>query len=121
MKILLFLFMLTTLLYPTYCFADGNKFLADYAPVVSFLDTQQVDQIGLDKAQGMGFCLVLMQGILHVSQLFGVLCPPGASNNSQYARIVVKYLRDHPEKLHERDSLLMFSALAQAFPCKKTN
>jgi len=37
---------------------------------------------------------------------------------SQEVRIFVKWLRDHPERLHESGRVLLTIALEQAFPCK---
>ncbi len=38
----------------------------------------------------------------------------------QKARIMVKWLEGHPERLHERDTYLIVSALVDAFPCSKS-
>jgi hypothetical protein len=32
-------------------------------------------------------------------------------------RVAAKFLQDHPEKLNQRGSKLVFEALTQAFPC----
>jgi hypothetical protein len=45
-------------------------------------------------------------------------CIPSEVNQAQLARILVKWLRDHPERLHEQDFLLTFNALHEAFPCQ---
>ena len=36
----------------------------------------------------------------------------------QFAKIVHKYLSDHPDRLHERAEFLVFDALTSAFPRK---
>ena len=47
------------------------------------------------------------------------VCVPAAGiENDQAARIVVKYLRQHPERLHESGRILLITAIAEAFPCK---
>lgn len=46
-------------------------------------------------------------------------CIPEGATYEQTVRVVLKYLRDHPEKLHERRSTLMLEAIASAFPCPK--
>jgi hypothetical protein len=45
-------------------------------------------------------------------------CIPNEVNQAQLARILVKWLRDHPERLHEPDYLLTFNAFHEAFPCQ---
>ncbi len=48
-----------------------------------------------------------------------VFCvPEGKVTRLQKIRVVVKYLEDHPEKLHEPPSVLITRALNEAFPCK---
>jgi len=37
---------------------------------------------------------------------------------SQISRVVAKYLKEHPEELHFRASLLVVLALTEAFPCE---
>ena len=65
-----------------------------------------------------------MQGMLHMNRVYvyhlkgaALFCPPDGTTNGQAVRIVVKYLRDHPEELHKHDSVLAFTALKAAFPC----
>ncbi|NNB49528.1 Rap1a/Tai family immunity protein [Pseudomonas fragi] len=49
-----------------------------------------------------------------------VICwPDEAVTKDQSVRIIVKYLREHPEKLHMGNSLLITLALVSAFPCGK--
>jgi hypothetical protein len=49
-----------------------------------------------------------------------VICiPKEVTSNTQLALIVTKYVRDHPEKLHEPRSTFAFAALQTAFPCPK--
>jgi Rap1a immunity proteins len=102
---------------------DGNKLLSDCGPLIAFLDGESVDQ---DKSRGISFCLGLIQGMLHMNQFYeyqlkgaALFCAPNSMTNGQATRIVVKYLRDHPEELHQPDSVLTFTALRAAFPCGK--
>jgi hypothetical protein len=46
------------------------------------------------------------------------VCPPYESTYGQEFRIVTKYLQDHPEELHLKNSDLVEKALAKAFPCQ---
>jgi hypothetical protein len=45
-------------------------------------------------------------------------CVPGAATIGQLVHVVVKYLKDHSEKLHDFASILLSDALSAAFPCK---
>jgi hypothetical protein len=44
-------------------------------------------------------------------------CLPENSDNGQLIRVVLKYIRNHPEKAHLQTSLLATLALRDAFPC----
>jgi hypothetical protein len=45
------------------------------------------------------------------------ICAPGNATNEQYARIIVKYLKNHPEILNQAGYLPILKALQQAWPC----
>ena len=47
-----------------------------------------------------------------------ICIPPGISGK-QLIRIVVKYLREHPERLQNIASLLVFEAFQESFPCSR--
>lgn len=45
-------------------------------------------------------------------------CTPGyGGSNGQYAAVFLKYLRDHPEKLHLPAIYIFHQSMAEAFPC----
>jgi hypothetical protein len=46
-------------------------------------------------------------------------CFPDAIDTGQIMRIVLKYIREHPEEAHERTAVLLVRALRQAYPCPK--
>ena len=46
------------------------------------------------------------------------LCPPKEATREQVTRIVVKYLKENPQRLHEDYTPIIFSAITEAFPCK---
>jgi hypothetical protein len=47
-------------------------------------------------------------------------CFPEKAPVLQLGRVLVKWLRDHPERLHEPKSLLTTEAFKDAFPCPQT-
>ena len=56
---------------------------------------------------------------LNVNHLFDIHIVDGGSVSvAQLARVVDKYMTDHPEQLHESPGILVFNALLQAFPNK---
>jgi len=44
-------------------------------------------------------------------------CIPEGAPYGQMARVVVKWLREHPQRLHELKSSLIMEALRDGFPC----
>lgn len=44
-------------------------------------------------------------------------CSPVGATYGQFQKVVVKFLREHPERLHERRRTLVEDALRLAFPC----
>jgi hypothetical protein len=47
-------------------------------------------------------------------------CFPGKAPILQLARVLVKWLREHPERLHELKSTLTTEAFKASFPCEQT-
>ena len=45
-------------------------------------------------------------------------CVPEAVAVEQATRVVIRYLEEHPERLHESDVSLLIRALQDAFPCE---
>jgi hypothetical protein len=78
---------------------------------------------------GNGICLGWVQGFtqgitisnefLQTPQDKRMTCPPDGVTFGQDARIIYKYISDHPERAHLVTRYLASEALIQAFPCKK--
>ena len=70
-------------------------------------------------------CIGYIAGISDLNALnrgvFGrsFFCFPGAGLSAeQQVLVVVKWMRDHPEQLHESRRMAVVGAFAQAFPCE---
>ena len=108
---------------------DGNQLLEQCNFAINFVDapsavTSQQGEAGM-------YCLGFVRGILDTVALWqtadalyknrvspGRPCLPEGISTVQGVRIVVKYLKDHPEKLHYENTLLVMTALKGAFPCR---
>lgn len=79
---------------------------------------------------GAGYCLGTVKGMALVlaataeyskgdqGQKIPICIPLSAAQSpEQNIRIVIKYLKDHPETLHLQDTSLIINALGKAFPC----
>ena len=63
-----------------------------------------------------GRCTGIVKGLLFAA--FDV-CKPARTTQGQAVRVVVKYIDDRPERLHENFKTLAAEALQAAWPCKK--
>ena len=134
MKRLLLLFVFFTTSFSSSAFTqDGNKLLFGCSQVVKYLD-------GVKKSldSDASYCMGLLKGFMHATTIgHGIysndrpnykvegskdkrgICLPQSVTISQSSRIIVKWLKDHPNKLHEDETILIFLALYQSFPCNK--
>jgi Rap1a immunity proteins len=64
-----------------------------------------------------GFCTGMIETVAMYETAMGRICPPLATRGQMRA-VVVKYLENHPERLHEDIHLLAQQALQTAWPCK---
>lgn len=82
-------------------------------------------QASINRYRAMGY----IQGLLDSYTVFStrdpsldVFCMPEQGVSSAQARIlIVKWLKENPERLHEQARLLVFHALAEAFPCRNSS
>jgi len=117
-------------------FSTGNPAMADTLPsdgttllnvcntTVRMLD-EQATPSG-DSAMEFGYCLGFLEATRNMMMILESVkgnqkttCfPTTGINNGQTARIVVKYLKDHPADLNQDKTLLTMLALRDAYPCK---
>lgn len=67
-----------------------------------------------------GMCIGYVVGVMSVVQYTNYFCRPVKSTHSQATLVVMKYLSDHPEKLHLDADGLVLDALIEAFPCAES-
>jgi hypothetical protein len=113
-------------------FADGNELLKKCAPFVgSVLDGDNLprDSNLTEKAGDFGFCLGFAQGFTQahwsiqttMGKGHSFFClPKNGVKNGQAIRILVGYMKAHPEKLHLEEVVLATFAFEEAFPCEGT-
>jgi len=112
---------------PTLVEADGNHFLKSCNAFLAGLDSHEgINYSGLQYIEA-GHCSGFIKGIMEFNRLYQLgsepfFClPENSIPNVQAIRIVVKYLRDHPERLHKNALFLVVDAFVEAFPCKIIN
>lgn len=104
----------------------SNKTGNDLLPSCS-LAVDAADNKGLSTPQLMeaGNCLTYIEGFLDGYALGAVggspiACLPEDVTVGQVARIVVKWMKDHPEKLNDAAPVCVLAALYNSFPCKNS-
>ena len=67
------------------------------------------------------FCYGYINGFLHFDtvSINKHTCPHSKVTVSQTHAVIYKYLKEHPERLHESMRELLPMALMEAWPCKK--
>ena len=107
--------------FSTVSMADGNKLLEQCHDTVYFLDTNEIRN-----ELNIGLCFGSIQGVRVTIMIYHdyspehlkVCWPEENITNAQAARIIVKYLKDNPQILHEDDYFLTLKAYLDAYPCK---
>jgi len=104
---------------------DGNRVLEYCTSSVQFMDNGSLSS-GTQSAQA-SWCTGYVTGVMQALDLARSLSDTQDQKNypslagiasGQAIRVIVKYLRENPEKLHERAGTLSLAALQRAFPCK---
>jgi len=105
--------------------ADGRELLNDCQELVNQLDIGHTPK-SADGYFDAGNCIGFVRGVRSTMQVllsgeenpFLKMCWPKNGTDGQSVRIIVKYLKANPEKLHEDQTSLAMIALGLAFPCK---
>jgi hypothetical protein len=68
-----------------------------------------------------GACIGIVETLIYFGLLlrpeYGICIEAGVNPRQQGVRVVVKYLKDHPEQLHKNFKELAHAALMKAWPC----
>jgi len=95
---------------------DGNQLLERCS---AYLKARDNPPLTAKEQIDAGFCLGYLSGITDSNAaLKRDFCAPADATIEQFARVVVKWLRDNPAKLHLNAGDVSLTALRSAFPCK---
>lgn len=124
--IICFVVTMLTLPLPNIVLADtlrtGNELLSKCTALVN-----SIDRGSQRDPSGAGYCSGIMLGMMDMNTFNQAkvgkpsdyyFCTPDGVMNVQAARIVIKYLKEHPKTLGFPDTALVSLALAEAYPCK---
>jgi hypothetical protein len=88
------------------------------------MNPRETSNITLVDAWERGHCVGIITGLDADARYSGsilkhaLFCPPEQVTYEQELRVVVAYIDKHPERMHERFTLLAMTALAVTSPCK---
>jgi hypothetical protein len=106
--------------------ADGSKLLKDCQEVEYFIDNQKFRSPDNQEIGQFYYCVGMTEGVRSSLVMFNKYLPknmracfPGDGiMKEQSIRVVLKFLRENPNMLHQEDALLIWLAYIKAFPCK---
>jgi len=121
--------LLTILLLPSASYAaeDGNELLSRCTKALKASDGKDVSS---SDYLGIGICMGTIRGVIDAGNIINssaeprdytkqnLYCVPSKVSTIQATRVVVKFLKAHPEDLHQRCTSLIVLALMESFPCK---
>lgn len=114
---------------------SGNRYL-DICSVAEKPYDQWTSVDAVDDGACQGFMIGMVDGMTYAPKILKYannypslkgsikdlgICFPADVETGQMTRIALKFVRDNPEKAHERTPVLVISALQKAFPCGGAN
>lgn len=98
-------------------FSDGNQLLQACNQAIKYFDSDERSNVF-----NAGSCWGYIRAANDMYEIMAqdsirTICIPSETGTQQMIRVVVKYLIDHPERLHNVASLLIYEAFKESFPC----
>lgn len=101
---------------------NGHHLLKECGDIVHYLDTGE----WRDTTVGGSYCLGMVNGMMNLNFIYqsqlgqqALFCLPESTIvNAEAARVVVSYLKRHPEQLDSDQGSLMFFAFRERYPCQ---
>jgi hypothetical protein len=103
---------------------DGARLLARCEPALRVVDLGGTADLDRDQYADAMSCIGFVDGFIwghgwaawrEKADMW--YCPPEHFSHRQAVPVLVAYLRDHPERSHDRAHLLTFLAFTHAYPC----
>ena len=106
--------------------ADGKKLLTQCETIVAYKESKDISKFTVANTEEAMYCLGYIQGTLDMNHFYEIsigdnamFCMPEKKlSNIDATKLVIEFMREHPEKLNEKESFLVQSAFAEKFPCK---
>jgi hypothetical protein len=111
MKIIIFLFLFSFSTISSVQAITGNKLIKTcekYNVEITNVDFQMT-------AYCTGYITGVVDGMNYIENRF---CVPRKVIYGQIIKVVIKYLKNNPQRLHQDYAPLIYSAVSESFPCK---
>ena len=125
LKLILLFTVLSIFLFASLAHSLNGQELLEYCNLAEKVDDRvvRVDEDILAKAS---YCYGFIRGVAGANDAFSLIpsikavkhCAPENVTNGQLSRVVLKFLRQHPENLHSTGAALVLAALRNAYPCE---
>jgi hypothetical protein len=109
--------------YPVASFAEKDTSSANYiAEGCRRVARNNAEGMDSDTTRQFWMCGGALKATEQLMQIHHEYCPPSDYGTVQDdAFVVAKYMDNHPERLHEGMALVIFRALQEEWPCKRTD
>ena len=114
------------LMSPLSAFADGKKLLKQCETIVAYKEGEDISKLSITDTEDAMYCLGYVQGTMDMNHFYqrsigdnAMFCMPGKDMSQMDAvKLVIAFLKAHPDRLKEEESYLVQSAFSEKFPCK---
>jgi hypothetical protein len=100
----------------------GNEFLAGCGDMPDSSPTSPTAPPEFDWGRCQGYVIGIDDGVQLAYDIVGQpqpYCVPSEVTTGQLIRVLIKFIKDHPEKAHSKTKVLEVEAFINAFPCKQ--
>jgi hypothetical protein len=93
---------------------DGIGLIKKCHAAVRIFDSER--NVTKDDVADANVCTAMIHGEVDILQAFDRVTLPDGSGMEEHVRVLDRYLHNHPEELHERDTFLIMKAMMGAYP-----
>jgi hypothetical protein len=109
---------------------SGNDLLVD---CTNLIKTESIESVSQDYVLGMGYCIGIIDGFVTFNYIYESvlqaegkidllqMCLPERISTRKLATVIVKYIAEKPDQLHNSGQALAAQALVASYPCEHGN
>ena len=109
---------------------SANDLLVD---CTNLIKTESIESVSQDHVLGMGYCIGIIDGFVTFNYIYQSvlqtegnidllqMCLPQRISTRKLATVIVKYIAENPDQLHNSGQALAAQALIAEYPCGGEN